>query len=145
MKQLNIYVLAYETSCDDTCVAIVRGDGLVMADIVIPQDDIHQEYGGVFPKLAMESHKDNIEKALEIVLKKSKLKLEDITAIAVTIGPGLAICLHVGMTKAIELSHAYQIPLITTHHLESHLMVTKLPNQKTLVTVSYTHLRAHET
>lgn len=127
-----IYILGIETSCDDTALAVVRGDGLVMSDIVISQNDIHQEYGGVYPKLAQEAHIENIDRAIDQVITKSGIEYTQLTAVAVTIGPGLSICLQVGMSRAIQLSHKLQIPIIKTHHLESHLMVSKLPNQNTL-------------
>jgi tRNA N6-adenosine threonylcarbamoyltransferase len=90
-------VLGIESSCDDTGVAIVRSDGVVLANVLYSQYDIHSRFGGVVPGLAMEAHKLNIDKAIDEALVKAGLNsVNDVDAIAVTKGPGLEICLRIG-------------------------------------------------
>ena len=123
----NFTVLGIETSCDDTAVAIVRSDGKILSNIVYSQYSIHEKFGGIVPGLAMESHKNNIDKAIENALKESGLNsIDDIDAIAVTKGPGLEICLRIGLRKAQELAEKYNKPFITVHHLEAHCVITRL-------------------
>lgn len=90
-------VLGIESSCDDTGVAVVRSDGVILSNIVYSQYDLHARFGGVVPGLAMEAHRNNIDKALKEALERAGLKsVDDVDAIAVTKGPGLEICLRIG-------------------------------------------------
>lgn len=94
-------MLGIESSCDDTGVAVVRSDGVVLSNIVYSQYGIHEKFGGVVPSLAMEAHKTNIELALKDAISKAGLNsIDEVDAIAVTKGPGLEICLRVGLRKA---------------------------------------------
>ena len=94
-------VLGIETSCDDTGVAIVSSNGNILSNVVYSQYEMHERFGGVVPGLAMEGHKNNIEKAVAGALAEAGLSsLKDVDAIAVTKGPGLEICLRVGLRKA---------------------------------------------
>ena len=94
-------VLGIESSCDDTGVAIVRSDGIILSNVVYSQYAIHERFGGIVPSLAMEAHKVNIEKAVSDALEKAGLSsVNEVDAIAVTRGPGLEICLRVGYRKA---------------------------------------------
>ncbi len=113
-------ILAIESSCDETAVAIVRGDNL-LANIVSTQIEMHAKYGGVMPEIASRLHAENIAVVLKEALEKSQLKMEDIDAIAVTRGPGLIGALHVGLQAAKTLCMLYKIPLIPVHHLAGHI------------------------
>lgn len=95
-------VLGIETSCDDTGVGVVTSSGKVLSNVVYKQTKIHENFGGVVPSLAMESHKSKIDIAVEEAVAKANLPngMNDIDAIAVTKGPGLEICLRVGLEKA---------------------------------------------
>lgn len=94
-------VLGIESSCDDTGAAIVRSDGTVLSNVVYSQYEIHQRFGGIVPGLAMEAHKSHIDKAVNEALTQAGLSsVNDVDAIAVTKGPGLEICLRVGLRKA---------------------------------------------
>ena len=94
-------VLGIESSCDDTGVAIVRSDGVILSNIVYSQYEIHQKFGGIVPMLAQNAHMDNIDKALQRALSEANLTgIQDVDAIAVTQGPGLEVCLRVGLKKA---------------------------------------------
>jgi N6-L-threonylcarbamoyladenine synthase len=120
-------VLGIESSCDDTGVSIVRSDGTVLSSVVYSQNDIHEKFGGIVPTLAMEQHKINIEVAVEEAVKKAGIKsLDEVDAIAVTKGPGLEICLRVGLRKAQALARELKKPFVTVHHLEAHCMMARL-------------------
>ncbi len=95
-------VLGVESSCDDTAVGIVSSDGKILANVVYSQHKIHENFGGVVPGLAMEEHRSKIDIAVQEALAQAKLAngIDDIDAIAVTKGPGLEICLRIGLRKA---------------------------------------------
>ena len=118
------YVLGIESSCDDTAVAIIGSDGTIIVQEIASQGAVHAEWGGVVPKLAQEEHAKAIHRTVDACLAKFQFKL---SAIAVTVGPGLALCLLVGIRKAMELSCQYQIPLVRVHHMEAHMLVTRMP------------------
>eukprot|EP01038_Epipyxis_sp_PR26KG_P004396 gene4396-6217_t len=127
------YVLGIETSCDDTGVAVVRSDGKILSNVVYSQHEVHEKFGGIVPGLAMASHKANIDKAVDEALLKSGLKsLEDIDAIAVTKGPGLEICLRVGLRKAQAIATEFNKPFVTVHHLEAHCLMARLAGKEIL-------------
>lgn len=114
-------ILAIDTSCDDTAVAVCQGYN-ILANIVASQNQIHQAYGGVFPSLAKLAHKENIEPCLQMALKTAHRSYQDIQAIAVTVGPGLAPSLEVGISKAKEIALKYHKQLIAVNHLEGHAL-----------------------
>ncbi len=122
------YILAIDTSCDDTSVAVLRNDN-VLSTVIASQEEIHQPWGGVFPRLARRAHIENIDATIELALKKAQLKeWSKIDAIAVTYGPGLAPCLEVGLLKAKELSEKHNKPLIPINHMEGHILSPFLRN-----------------
>ena len=114
-------ILAIDTSCDDTSVAILRGNR-VLSNIVASQNQIHRQYGGVFPTMAKQAHRENIDPALTSAFKQARLTWSKIDAIAVTRGPGLAPALEVGINKAKELAKKQNKPLIAVNHIEAHLL-----------------------
>ncbi len=94
-------VLGIETSCDDTCAAVVRSDGHIMSNIVSSQYLIHQRFGGVVPGMAMMAHQSNIDDVIKQSIRAAGLEsIDDVDAIAVTRGPGLELCLRIGLRKA---------------------------------------------
>ncbi|MCQ2741772.1 MAG: tRNA (adenosine(37)-N6)-threonylcarbamoyltransferase complex transferase subunit TsaD [Bacilli bacterium] len=113
-------ILAIESSCDETSVAITQ-DGELLSNIVATQISVHEKYGGVMPEIASRLHTENITICIEEALRKAKLTLEDIDAFAVTRGPGLIGCLHVGLQAAKTLAMLYKKPLIPVHHLAGHI------------------------
>ena len=113
-------ILAIESSCDETAVAITE-DGKLLANVVATQIAVHEKYGGVMPEIASRLHAENITVCLTEALRQSKLTLEDIDAFAVTRGPGLIGCLHVGLQAAKTLAALYHKPLIPVHHLAGHI------------------------
>ncbi len=122
-----IFILAIDTSCDDTSVAILRND-CVMANIVSSQVDIHKEWGGVVPHLAKRGHQQYLDQCIEMALHRSRLNWDKIHAIAVTYGPGLAPALEVGLQKAKELAKEHHLPLVPVNHMEGHLLSCLLKN-----------------
>jgi len=129
MKKKTI-ILGIETSCDETAVAIIeendKGQPSILSNIVSSQVDVHKEFGGVVPELAARSHIEKIDLIAKKAIDKSKIKLADISAVAATAGPGLIVCLTVGLSfgKAIALS--LKKPFIAVNHLEGHALSPKL-------------------
>lgn len=124
-------VLGIESSCDDTGAAILSSDGKILGEALAKQNEIHQEWGGVVPGLARDAHVSNIESVVEAALTEAKLKsIDEVDAIAVTVGPGLEICLRVGCEKAYELADTFNKPFVGVHHLEAHILMARLPSQE---------------
>jgi len=113
-------ILAIESSCDETAVAITR-DGVLLSNVVATQIEMHQKYGGVMPEMAARLHAENITIVLKEALEKADVGLEEIDAFAFTRGPGLIGALHVGMQMAKTLALIYDKPLIPVHHLAAHI------------------------
>ena len=120
-------ILGIETSCDDTCIAIVktpdkkRGNFKILSNIVSSQIKVHQKYGGVVPNLAAREHLKNIEPCIKQAFKQANVIPEEINLIAVTIGPGLIPCLLIGANFAKALAYKWQRPIIPVNHLEGHI------------------------
>lgn len=114
------FILAFESSCDDTSVAILDTDYQILVNLISSQPE-HLEFGGVLPELASRLHMKNIMQLSQLALAKSHLELQDISAIAVSINPGLIGSLLVGLSFAKALAWSLQKPLITVNHLLSHI------------------------
>lgn len=114
-------ILAIETSCDETSVAIVRDGRDILANAIASQIPLHQRYGGVVPELASRQHVVTIIPVLEEALKRAGLTWVNIDAIAVTKGPGLSPALLVGVNAAKALAFARQKPLVAVNHIEGHI------------------------
>ncbi len=123
-------ILGIESSCDETAAAILEESNEsvpnLLSNIVSSQEEIHKKFGGVVPELAARSHIDKIDLIVDRALKKSGKKLSDIDAIAVTGGPGLIVCLSVGLNFAKTLAMTINKPLIIVNHLEGHALSPKL-------------------
>lgn len=115
-----MYILAIDTSCDDTSVAVAQNT-VVLSNIVSSQDEIHGQWGGVVPSLAKRAHKERIDTVVRLACKRARIGLEDIDVFAVTYGPGLAVSLEVGVEKAKELSKIYKKPLVAVNHMMGHM------------------------
>ena len=122
-------ILAFDTSCDDTSVAVLRGPR-VLSSVVSSQVDIHAKWGGVVPDIARREHEKNIPMVYGEALKKAKVSIEDIEYIACTYGPGLAIDLEVGLNFAKDLAIKHNKPFIPVNHMEGHLLAGLLENSK---------------
>ncbi|CAM9360193.1 unnamed protein product, partial [Ectocarpus fasciculatus] len=119
-------VLGIETSCDDTGVAVVSSTGKILSNIVISQREIHEEYGGIVPNLAMQEHKKNIDSAVTQALANAGVTMSEISGVGVTQGPGLEVCLRVGVRKAQALCTEWKKPLSLVNHLEAHCLSARL-------------------
>lgn len=117
---MDITILGIESSCDDTSIAIVQ-NRKILANVTANQK-IHAEYGGVVPELASRAHQQNIVPSLDSALKKAGIKLNDLSAVAFTSGPGLLGSLLVGTSFAKSLSLALDIPLIEVNHMQAHIL-----------------------
>lgn len=122
-------VLAIETSCDDTSVAIVDKEGQVLSIVSASQDLAHEPYGGIVPEIASRNHSIQILPLIEQAFLKAKLDWESINGIAVTNRPGLVGALIVGLVTAKSLSQAKNIPYVGVNHLEGHLLAPFLKDQ----------------
>ena len=121
-------ILAIETSCDDTCAAVLSAENRVLSSIVSSQVALHGLYGGIVPELASRRHCENIRWVVEQALTDAEKNLADIEAVCVTRGPGLVGSLLVGVAYAKSLAYARNIPLVGVNHVEGHLLSPMLTN-----------------
>ena len=119
-KKDNIYILAIESSCDDTSAAVLR-DGVLLSNVTASQA-VHEAYGGVVPELASRAHQQNVVPVVDQALKKAGVAKEQLSAVAFTRGPGLMGSLLVGVSFAKGFARALSIPLIDVNHLQGHVM-----------------------
>lgn len=122
-------ILAIDTSCDETSAAVCEDDK-VLSNIVSSQVDLHAKWRGVVPIIAKRAHQERIDPVINLALKRAKTRIEDIDVFGVTVGPGLAIALEVGLKKAKELSTKYQKPLVLVNHMEGHIYSNFARNSK---------------
>lgn len=120
------YILAIESSCDETSVSIIKDGHEEIATVVLTQIDIHKLFGGVVPEVASRHHIENITIVIEECLHKANMKMEEMDAIAVTYGPGLIGSLLIGVQAAKTLAYLYQKPLIPVHHIAGHIYANNL-------------------
>lgn len=125
----DVYILAIESSCDETSMAIVKNGCEVVGLTISTQMKTHALYGGVVPEIASRMHTEAITLVLEDVLKKSNMAIEDVDAIAVTYAPGLTGSLIVGIEAAKALSFIYHKPLIAVNHLIGHIYANNLESK----------------
>jgi len=125
----NILILAIESSCDDTSVAVVKNGREVLANIISSQIDIHTKFGGVVPEVASRNHLLAISNIVDESLKQANVELGDIDAIAVTYGAGLVGSLMVGVNYAKSLAFALNIPLIKVNHIKAHISANYLSHK----------------
>lgn len=122
----DVYILGIESSCDETSISIVKNGKEEIVTTTLSQIDIHKKFGGVVPEIASRSHAECITIVIEDCLSKANMKMEDITAIAVTYGPGLAGSLLVGVEAAKTLALCYNKPLIGVNHMAGHIYANNL-------------------
>ena len=118
--QTAVTILAIESSCDDTSAAVIR-DGFLLSNVTASQE-VHQAWGGVVPELASRAHQQNIVPVVDRALKKAGVKASELSAVAVTLGPGLMGSLLVGVSFAKGLALSLGIPLIEANHLQGHVL-----------------------
>lgn len=125
----DVYILAVESSCDETAAAVVKNGREVLSNVIYTQIALHTEYGGVVPEIASRKHIEKINQVIEQALRDSGKKLKEMTAIAVTYGPGLVGALLVGVSAAKAISFATGIPLVGVHHIEGHISANYIENK----------------
>lgn len=128
MSESDVLILAIESSCDETAAAVIRNGREVMSNIISSQIDLHTLYGGVVPEIASRKHMEQINQVIEQALETAHVTMEDITAIAVTYGPGLVGALLVGVAEAKALAYATKKPLVGVHHIEGHISANYINN-----------------
>lgn len=122
----DVYILGIESSCDETSCSIVKNGTDELATSTSSQISIHENFGGVVPEIASREHIKNITLVIENCLRKANMKIEDVTAIAITYGPGLIGSLLVGLQTAKTLSYIYNKPLVPVHHIAGHIYANSL-------------------
>lgn len=127
-KKKNLLILGIETSCDDTCAAVVANGSSILSNVVASQNRIHEKYGGVVPELASRRHIEVIDIIISEAILQSGVTLDDIHAVSVTNRPGLVGSLLVGVGAAKAIAYAKKIPLIAINHLKAHLFSNMLVN-----------------
>jgi N6-L-threonylcarbamoyladenine synthase len=119
-------ILGIETSCDDTCAAVVTRDGEVRSNVIASQGLLHARYGGVVPEIASRRHLELIDAVISDALERADASLADADSIAVTRGPGLIGALLVGVSTAKGLAAAHELPLTPVDHLNGHVLASTL-------------------
>ena len=123
-------ILGIESSCDETAASLIteneQGNPVVLSNIISSQVDIHQEFGGVVPELAARSHMEKIDWIVQKAINESGRKIKEIDAVASTAGPGLIVCLSVGLSFGKAFASALNKPFIAVNHLEGHALSPKL-------------------
>jgi N6-L-threonylcarbamoyladenine synthase len=119
-------ILAIETSCDDTCAAVVTADGEIRSNVIASQGLLHARYGGVVPEIASRHHLELVDAVTADALERARARLDHATAVAVTRGPGLIGALLVGLSSAKALAAAHELPLVPVDHLHGHVVASTL-------------------
>ncbi|MCI9142504.1 MAG: tRNA (adenosine(37)-N6)-threonylcarbamoyltransferase complex transferase subunit TsaD [Lachnospiraceae bacterium] len=123
-------MLAIETSCDETAASVVKNGRKVLSNVIFTQIALHTQYGGVVPEIASRKHIEKINQVIEEALTQADVTLSDITAIAVTYGPGLVGALLVGVAEAKAISFAAGIPLVGVHHISGHISANYIEHEE---------------
>ncbi len=130
MREEGVYVLAIETSCDETAVAIVRNGREVISNVISSQIDLHTLYGGVVPEIASRKHVEVIDTVLQKALDDANMTLDEVDVIGATYGPGLVGALLVGLAEAKAIAFAKAKPFVGVHHIEGHICANYIQNQE---------------
>ena len=117
--------MAFETSCDETSVAVLKNDTELLSNVIASQIESHKRFGGVVPEVASRHHVEVITACIEEALEEAGITEEEVTAVAVTYGPGLVGALLVGLAAAKAFAWAHGIPLIPVNHMAGHLMAAQ--------------------
>lgn len=143
----DVYILAIESSCDETAAAVVKNGREVLSNVISSQIALHTLYGGVVPEIASRKHIEKINQVIEESLIEANMGLSDLDAIGVTYGPGLVGALLVGVAEAKAISYAAKLPLVGVHHIEGHVSANYIENKELeppflclIVSGGHTHL-----
>lgn len=126
----DVLILAIESSCDETAAAVVKNGREVLSNVISSQIDLHTLYGGVVPEIASRKHIEKINQVIQEALDQASVTLDDVTAVAVTYGPGLVGALLVGVAAAKAICFARKIPLVGVHHIEGHISANYIENKE---------------
>lgn len=126
----DIYILAIESSCDETAAAVVKNGREVLSNVISSQIALHTIYGGVVPEIASRKHIEKINQVIEQALAEAEISLRDVTAVAVTYGPGLVGALLVGVSAAKAICFATGIPLVGVHHINGHISANYIEHKE---------------
>ncbi len=127
-REKDIYILAIESSCDETAASVVKNGRHVLSNIISSQIELHKLYGGVVPEIASRKHIEKINQVIQEALDTAGMTLDDMDAIGVTYGPGLVGALLVGVAEAKAISYAKKLPLVGVHHIEGHISANYIEN-----------------
>jgi len=125
----DVLILAIESSCDETSAAVLKNGREVLSNIISTQIDIHKKFGGVVPEVASRHHVENISIVIDEALEKAGITFDDLSAIAVTNGPGLVGALLIGLSTAKALAYAKKLPIIGVNHIEGHICANYIENK----------------
>ncbi|MFZ2682680.1 MAG: tRNA (adenosine(37)-N6)-threonylcarbamoyltransferase complex transferase subunit TsaD, partial [Trichococcus flocculiformis] len=126
MTETDVTILAIESSCDETSVAVVKNGNTVLSNVVASQIKSHMRFGGVVPEVASRHHVEQITQIVEAALHEAQVTFDAIDAVAVTHGPGLVGSLLIGVSAAKALAFAHQKPLIPVNHMAGHIYANQL-------------------
>src|SRR5688572_4174029 len=132
----NQLILALETSCDETAAAVIRNGHEIVANVVASQIESHKRFGGVVPEVASRHHVEQITIVIEEALNQAELEPADLTAVAVTEGPGLVGALLIGVNAAKAFAFAHGLPLVPVHHIAGHIYANRLVKEMTFPLLS---------
>lgn len=124
----DVLILGIETSCDETAAAVVENGKEVLSNVISSQVALHAEFGGVVPEIASRNHLEKIDEVIRLAVKEAGISMQELTAIAVTVGPGLVGALLVGVSEAKALAFALGKPLVPVHHIEGHIAANFISN-----------------
>ena len=124
----DVLILGIETSCDETAAAVVKNGEEVLSNVISSQVALHAEFGGVVPEIASRNHLEKIDEVIRLAIKEAGISMQELTAIAVTVGPGLVGALLVGVSEAKALAFALGKPLVPVHHIEGHIAANFISN-----------------
>ena len=128
MEKKDVFILAIESSCDETAASVVKNGREVLSNIISSQIELHKLYGGVVPEIASRKHIEKINQVIEEALEEAGMTLDEMDAIGVTYGPGLVGALLVGVAEAKAISYSKKLPLVGVHHIEGHISANYIEN-----------------
>ncbi|HZW83911.1 MAG TPA: hypothetical protein VFF14_10915, partial [Candidatus Deferrimicrobium sp.] len=147
MADKECIILAIETSCDETAAAVLKNGTTIVSNVISSQIETHKKFGGVVPEIASRHHLENLPLVIEQAMSEASISFEQLSAIAVTSGPGLVGALLVGVAEAKAMAAALEIPLIGVNHIEGHIYANFLAHPELdfpllclLVSGGHTHL-----
>ena len=143
----DVYILGIETSCDETAAAVIKNGREILSNVIYSQIETHTIYGGVVPEIASRKHIEAVVPVVREALSQASMKIEDVSAVAVTYGPGLVGPLLVGVSYAKAYAYGCGKPLIGVHHIEGHIAANYIENKELeppfmclIVSGGHTHL-----